>query len=97
MGEHEYMLLQKTITWQNAKILELQERSEWISVEDEKPEIDETVLLMHYYNGDIIWIASGDRMEGLNKYGCDWDDDEFIATHFHTVTHWRPLPEAPNE
>jgi len=69
----------------------------WISVEDRLPEIDETVLLMHYYNSNIIWIASGERTVIKNEWYCNWDDGEFISSHYHIVTHWQPLLELPRE
>jgi len=72
--------------------------SEWISVEDRLPEIDQRVLLGHYYNNEWCWIASGVQEEG----GCwiDFDDELFEivkpnAGCFETLTHWMPLPEPP--
>ncbi len=69
--------------------------SDWVSVNDELPKIDETVLMAHFHRDVFVWISSGER-QGNNIWGCDWDDDEFLATHYHTVTHWMPLPEPPN-
>lgn len=77
------------------EIAVLRERQRWISVTERLPETDEFVLAV--VNGkpsenitlvDSIEIASFMRDEGwyLDMYP-EWEDPK--------VTHWMPLPEAP--
>ena len=61
----------------------LENQSKWISVEDRLPEMYEDVL---YFNGcsfGVDFICS----DGT------WCDAEI---HNNPITHWMPLPEAPN-
>ena len=62
MGEHEHMLLQKTITWQNAKILELQERNEELENGDIgfNDFVNLTTNWLKKYPPDIFNGSSGD-------------------------------------
>lgn len=63
---------------------------EWVSVDDRLPDEGEDVIMCHYYDVDglFMWIASGQFEEG--KWWCDFTDDEFKNTNFHSVTHWMP-------
>jgi hypothetical protein len=59
--------------------------SEWISVEDRLPEINEEVLI--YPSG---WIMCG------SFDGETWVDEDRVNPVFH-VTYWMPLPMPPKE
>ncbi len=59
--------------------------SEWISVDDEQPEIDETVLL---FDGSIYI--------GLREFG-DYYVQDISYSGLWNVTHWMPLPKPPIE
>jgi len=55
----------------------------WISVEDELPNVAGWYLV--FYNGCKMQVAFFN--------GKKWPFDN----HYHKVTHWRPLPEPPEE
>lgn len=59
--------------------------TDWVSVEDRLPEKNVPVL---------VWEKQGfayvDRLEAE----CAW---QIASTHHAIVTHWRPLPEPPEE
>lgn len=63
----------------------------WISVKDRLPENDDPILV----------VSEGKIMSAY--YECDEDFflDDFFREHSHqclyNVTHWRPLPELPDE
>ena len=71
-------------------------QSEWISVEDRMPEIDEFVLVLRAWDGKLSQCV--DKLE--LHHDCeepegkqDWYD--FLYSHICEVTHWQPLPEPP--
>ena len=69
----------------------------WIPIEDKLPEENVTVLLCHFRDGELIWMASGERdttLEGTDWY-CDFIDDDFNSEWYHTITHWRPMIDIP--
>lgn len=70
-----------------------QERERWISVEERLPEVMEWVL-----------CRCQDGRARVLRYDHITDDWDFIAVDGHgyafprrTVTHWKPLPEGPEE
>lgn len=70
-----------------------QERDRWISVEEKMPEPMEWVL---------CWCFGG--LARVLRYDNVADDWDFTVLNGHgyaftrdTVTHWRPLPEGPEE
>lgn len=70
-----------------------QERERWISVEEKMPEPMEWVL---------CWCFGG--LARVLRYDNVADDWDFTVLNGHgyaftrdTVTHWRPLPEGPEE
>lgn len=56
---------------------------EWIRVEDRLPESAGWYLV--FYNGSEMQVAY--------FRGRKWPFDN----HYHTITHWMPLPEPPEE
>ena len=71
-------------------------QSEWISVEERMPEIDEFVLVLRAWDGKLSQCV--DKLE--LHHDCeepegkqDWYD--FLYSHICEVTHWQPLPEPP--
>jgi hypothetical protein len=62
----------------------------WISVEDEKPPYDESVLL---YGKVFDYVVIGELLE---EYGRDiYYDDDGNPYHYESITHWMPLPAKP--
>lgn len=57
--------------------------NEWIRVEDRLPESAGWYLV--FYNGSEMQVAF--------FKGKKWPFDN----HYHTITHWMPLPEPPKE
>ena len=68
---------------------------EWIPVSERMPESNKFVLVS---NG--VWVGQGlyDDSEHLES-DEHWQDEhrEFINVLYHPVTHWMPLPAAPQE
>jgi hypothetical protein len=62
----------------------------WISVKDEKPPYDESVLLcVKCFDYVIIGELS-------DEYGRDiYHDDEGSPYRYESITHWMPLPAKP--
>lgn len=60
--------------------------SEWISVEDRLPLMDEYVLIW-----DGKDIEKGHRID--LRDGWYWTHYDYLETH--GVTHWMPLPDKP--
>lgn len=77
------------------EIAVLQERQRWIPVEERLPEGDDAVLA----------VVSGKPMENITLIGsvqiavycaeAGWFITEFPGRDEPTVTHWMPLPAAP--
>ena len=74
--------------------------SEWIKVSDKLPEPDTTVLiwvLSEYGIGEReIHTAQMDADGWWDCPGCGGYERE-VLWNSDTITHWSPLPEAPNE
>lgn len=68
--------------------------SEWISVEERLPEINETILL-----GKEDWIHPivGFRLHGSWCEYIDGKEKEQAAMLRCAPTHWMPLPDLPRE
>ncbi len=87
--------------------------SEWISVKDRLPKEDADVILLvreveHYGRHDekrktYYWIFTGWHIDGewatiyCHGYRKIADENEKYPLSEHTVTHWMPLPEPPEE
>lgn len=65
--------------------------SEWISVEERLPEVDELVLLHTARHQIIVGFFDGELWCSGN-YTVSWD---YAFNHDVTITHWMPLPPAP--
>lgn len=65
--------------------------SEWISVKDKKPEINETVLMVVSCGGSTDQVFCG----FLSKSEKYYSHEESDPTYDYSVTHWMPLPEPP--
>ena len=63
--------------------------SNWISVKDKLPLVDEWVL---FYDGERTLF-------GDNRYVIDKVDKHghCFVCYLHNYTHWRPLPTKPGE
>lgn len=74
------------------------EKLEWVKVQDRLPERDHYVLIYAsgIYRearwGDLIDTADGQR----KKVGIYWQDSIDLMS-IEGVTHWRELPEKPND
>jgi hypothetical protein len=64
--------------------------SHWISVDEQKPPYNESVLL---YGKVFDYVVIGELLE---EYGRDiYYDDEGSPYHYESITHWMPLPAKP--
>lgn len=75
-------------------------RNEWISVEDQLPEVGESVLVCILINAKLDLPFRRDytpeiRIGWLDEYG-KWGL-QFDSADRDEVLYWRPLPEMPNE
>ena len=67
----------------------------WISVEDELPSLDKTILLVYrccVYTGYLSSVGFDDIKEFFW-----WIDKISIDVSFDNVTYWQYLPELPLE
>ena len=74
--------------------------SEWISIYDQEPNLDERVLLC-FESGEIAtgWrdkINDDNIYYGIGHPSNGWDY-EFNYDYGGIVTHWMPLPTPPNK
>ena len=64
---------------------------QWVSVDNEKPKINQRVLIVNkasdVYEG-MLTLSDGELM---------WHRPSRMNQHFHKFTHWMPLPEPPTE
>lgn len=88
-GQYEYIEPAKTqsefITQRKAviqKLGELEDRAEWISVEEKLPDTDEATIYSEEYGMGTIKVS---------LLGMDWQ--RFIGRF--NITHWMPLPQPP--
>lgn len=83
-GQGNYALGLARLAWQAAKS---QAVPEWISVEDQMPPVDETVLVCWDYVPDIEPDKEYTTIdENLDEYWPNCQDEP--------PTHWMPLPEV---
>ena len=72
--------------------------SDWIDIKDEEPMLGQNVIAVGTWWGEI----NGDGDEGYMGIGAWGDgavhiDSDTYSTNIHSVTHWMPLPEWPEE
>ena len=71
--------------------------TEWISVKERLPEEAESVLLYSKgfdpISGFLNYSTSGNP---INYNVNDWNESDGTVA-LEDVTHWMPLPEAPND
>lgn len=63
--------------------------SGWIDVTKQLPPDDERVLIVYGVHGHAVCIGYRSNRHGK------WFDDDGSATN--NVTHWMPIPEAPDD
>lgn len=68
--------------------------NEWISVEDELPEYDESVLVCNENEADDMWFS-----HRANPKYVECDEKDFSSPHeaFPVVTHWMRIKPISNE
>lgn len=64
--------------------------SNWISVEDEPLSVGEAIVYIPLAVGHYMNIASVSDEGDLSDV-----DGSYIGYHAEDVTHWQPLPDAP--
>lgn len=71
---------------------------QWISVTDRLPNEDEDVLVFGKVLNDAPNVLGVRRLyNGKIESTCTWEaEDGYVFTE-SDVTHWMPLPQAPNE
>ncbi|HFG7032431.1 DUF551 domain-containing protein [Acinetobacter baumannii] len=71
---------------------------EWISVEDQLPEIADASILAHFQSGSIETVHIEDWFKDITS-GVDDDGNQRFTKWYlkasNTITHWMPLPEPP--
>ena len=83
-----------------ADVQPIKYRNEWISVEDQLPEVGESVLVCVVINAKVN-IPS--RQDDTPEIRIGWLDEngkwglQFANADKDEVLYWRPLPEIPNE
>jgi len=67
--------------------------SEWISVRNRLPELNEYVLVCT----ELKWISVARMFSSDDGCPYQWisEDSSYIDSRW--ITHWMPLPEPPNE
>ena len=72
-----------------------EQATQWISVQDQKPEQGVEVLISGYWYGKP---ESGRWYDAAQWDGNEWrDTDPDNPQRFDYVTHWRPLPPGPED
>ena len=68
---------------------------EWIAIKDRMPKANVNVLVYFVHDG-LEYIEIGwndpDFARGMEAFGMHISHDEYQ----HEITHWMPLPNAPN-
>lgn len=74
--------------------------SDWISVKDRLPELEDNSVLAHFKNGSIETIHIEDYFKDITN-GLDENNNQiYTKWYLHSdpqVTHWMSLPEPPKE
>ncbi len=65
--------------------------TQWISVDDDLPEVGEVVIVAQEYPNDVT-TATYEVMRNRNGAEYIWVEEDW---QIKGVTHWQPLPEHP--
>ena len=68
-------------------------QSEWISVEDRLPEIDEFVLVCRNWKGKLVQCV--DRIRLYYDREKPKEEQKWYGFMYSDITHWQPLPAPP--
>lgn len=68
---------------------------EWIKLEDRKPPNDVYVLVAHYHHHKTHPMYFIEIASRFNDQWVDNKDGEVINFKKSIITHWMPLPDAP--
>lgn len=68
---------------------------EWIDVNERLPEIEQIVLIMYEYSGQIYYVQGFVNKE--NKWKRWWHEGAGYATCIDPVLCWIPLPTPPTK
>lgn len=66
-------------------------QSRWIPVTERLPEMHEEVLVCNKYYGETALGYSTVAVWDGSDWICTWD----MESRLHCITHWMPLPPAP--
>ena len=69
------------------------EQSEWISVKDRLPEIDEFVLVCRNWRGKLVQCV--DRIRLYYDREKPKEEQKWYGFMYSDITHWQPLPLPP--
>jgi len=77
---------------------------EWISVEEQLPELEASILLWVVGDDGAAAISGWRETEPQSYTAVEWDNEngadfppEYSTDEWGTVTHWMPLPDPPEE
>ena len=82
----------------NAYIRELEESQRWRKCSEELPELGERVqcyMPKAELQISIMRLGPDDPEDGGSQWLDDDDKDDVVGYVLGSVTHWKPLPEAP--
>ena len=68
-------------------------QSEWISVKDRLPEIDEFVLVCRNWRGKLVQCV--DRIRLYYDREKPKEEQRWYGFMYSDITHWQPLPAPP--
>lgn len=73
--------------------------SEWISVKERLPALDQFVLVaLNDWEEPIIAYLEENKLKHANVESFfTWQSPMLFGIDWNTVTHWMPLPELPKE
>lgn len=68
-------------------------QSDWISVEDRLPEIDEFVLVCRNWRGKLVQCV--DKIRLCYDREKPKEEQKWYGFMYSDITHWQPLPAPP--
>lgn len=73
--------------------------SEWISVKERLPALDQFVLvaLTNWEEPKIAYLEEHKLKHANVESFFMWESPMLMSIDWHTVTHWMPLPKLPKE